>query len=424
MRKLFFRTYGILLAGLFVALLLSEYASGTYYERGVEADYIGLTEMLVKAMHKDIAQSGNEEESLEWWHERLSDDEVIDFSLIPLPAGLTDSQVTKKKITELEDTLEILIPFDQTRAIKFLIQDRADTESVLTYYAGHLLIFLVLAMLTYGIIRSVFHNIESIRSHAHHVASGNYDVNLTMPNSTAFAGLEADLNQMTKSLREQKRENHLLTAAIHHELRTPITRIRLALDMAIITSNVECIPDLLKDMDIALTELSTLMEDLLTLSRLRLTHERPPTESVQLDRVLANLVDASPDQRIRYVSTPCELRANKALLERALSNLIDNAKKYSREQIRILLSVIDDSIILEICDDGPGIPDEAIESLRQPFFRVSSDRNRATGGTGLGLAIADLALKESAACWEIGRSDLGGASIRLTWNNCNAFASN
>lgn len=408
------------MTGLLVAMVATELISGWFYEREVESKYLHKAVMLTQAIQRDIVLGGNEAESLAWWHARLEQYDEIDFALTEIDPGLTQAYVRKLDISEAEDVLEIVTPFDATHALRFSIHDRTEPGGLWAYYGGYVLIYLILGALLYFLTHLLYRYIEGVRIQAQRVAQGDYSATLPTPRFVAFSGLHADLNHMTRALRDKTRENHLLTAAIHHELRTPLTRLRLALDMATITSHAQDIPGLLRDMDYALNELSGLMEDLLTLSRLRLTQQPPPPEDIALDRVVADLIERADDTRIKAELVACHLYANRALLERALSNLIENARKYARQRIAITLVQHDDNIAFEINDDGPGIPEDAIEWVRQPFFRVDTHRNRRTGGVGLGLAIADLALKDSGAVWTIGRNAWGGASLRLQWRTAGA----
>lgn len=416
MKRLFLQVYGLIVVGLLVAILATEQLKILIYAHEVEAEYLNKAVMWTQAIRRDIAQGRNEAESLAWWRRQLHDNTETDIEVTPIQPGMTHAYVKTIAITEAEDQLEVITPFDATRALRFKVYDRAEPGAIWAYYGGYVLIYLLLAALLYALTHLLYRHIEGIRRQAQRVADGDYSTMLPPPRVPAFIKLHDDLNRMTRALAEKTQENHLLTAAIHHELRTPLTRLRLALDMALTTTRAQEVPELLQDMDDALNELSHLMEDLLTLSRLRLAQQPPPRENVALDQLLAQCAMRLDDARIHLNLVPCHLHANRPLLERALSNLLENACKYARQRISISLTLIGDDIELDISDDGPGIPEEAREWVRQPFFRVDKHRNRRTGGVGLGLAIADLALKDSGAQWTIGASAWGGASFRLRWH--------
>lgn len=415
MKRLFLQIYGLIMVGLLTAMVTTEHLNNWFYTQEVEGEYLKQALMLTQAIHRDIAQGGNEAESLAWWRQHLDDGAEMDLDVVPLERGVAHAYVKKVAITEAEDQLEVIAPFDAKRALRFNVHDRAEPGAPWAYFGGYVFIYLLLAALLYVLTRLLYRHIEGIRRQAQRVADGDYGTLLSTPRVLAFAHLHEDLNRMTRALAEKTQANHLLTAAIHHELRTPMTRLRLALDMALTTPRVQEIPLLLQDMDEALMALSQLMEDLLMLSRLRLAQQPAPREDVALDQLLAACVVRLDDVRIQTHLTPCSLHANRPLLERAIGNVIENACKHAHQRIEISLTQIDGDIELDVSDDGPGIPEEAREWVRQPFFRVDKHRHRSTGGVGLGLAIADLALKDSDAQWTIGTSAWGGASFRLRW---------
>ncbi|MBI2379815.1 MAG: hypothetical protein HYV16_03545 [Gammaproteobacteria bacterium] len=415
MKRFFLQVYSLIMGCLLAAMLAVDYFNNGFYASEVEDEYLKYAAMLTQAIRRDIERGSDEAESLAWWRRQLHENDEIELDVIPLEPGMAQAYVKTIVITEAEDRLDVIAPFDSTRALSFSVYDRAEPGALWAYYGGYVAIYAVLAALLYALTHRLYRHLDEIRRQAQRVADGDYSAALPAPRVAAFIELHDDLNRMTRALAEKTQENHVLTAAIHHELRTPLTRLRLALDMALTTPRPQEIPELLQDMDGALTELSQLMEDLLTLSRLRLAQTPPPREDVALDRLLAQCALRLDDARIQMNLVRCQVHANRPLLERAISNLLENACKYAHQHIAVTLTRLGDDIELEISDDGPGIPEEARVWVRQPFFRVDKHRNRRTGGVGLGLAIADLALKDSGAQWTIGTSAWGGASFRLRW---------
>lgn len=420
MKIFFLQIYGLIMGFLLLTLLAIHALNNYFYTREVQDDYVKEAEMLTRAIHRELGRGGREKEILEWWGEQLSESDAIDINFIPRPSGIKHAYVQKTVITEAEDKLEVIVPFDTHRALRFSVHDRSQLETVWFYYGGYASLYLLLAPLLYALTHFLYRHIEAIRLQAQRVANGNYSTSIPPTSIPTFSSLYRDLNFMTKMIYEKTKENQIFTGAIHHELRTPLTRLRLALDMARTTRHAQEVPDLLEDMNVALDEISHLTEDLLTLSRLRLAQQPIPHEMLALDELLEKCVARLDDGRIQLNLTPYHVYANRPLLERALNNLLENACKFAREQILISLDQKNDKIELDISDDGPGIPEEVREQVKQPFFRVGKNRGRYRGGIGLGLAIADMAFKDSGAQWEIGTSSLGGTSCRVRWT-CQNF---
>jgi signal transduction histidine kinase len=195
-------------------------------------------------------------------------------------------------------------------------------------------------------------------------------------------------------------------AAMSHDLRTPITRLRLRVesieDEALRT---RCVDDL--------DEMTRMVRG--ALSVFRGLNDEEQSVAVDIDALLEEL------QR-RYA----EVNANVAIegraaapftgkplaLKRCLGNLVDNALQYG-EHATIAVTDSADQLTIRVLDDGPGIPQAEIERVFEPFYRLESSRNRATGGTGLGLSIArDVAQAHGGSLMLENRS-AGGLEARL-----------
>lgn len=417
MRAFFLQLYAVLMGILLLIMISAEAANNAFYKDEIAEEYLQYTQLLTEAIRRETEISNLDDiEILTWWQQRLLDKEDVRLDWMKRGDNSEKARITHMEISEAMDEVEIIVPFDATRSLRFSIQDEATEEALAAYYAGYVIIYLLMGVVIFVVARIVYRQLEAVRKQADRVARGEYDAILPPTRIAAFAELGQDMNRMTAALREKTQENHLLSAAIHHELRIPITRLRLALDMALVAKNAGVVQDLLQDLDEDLSELSRLMEDLLTLSRLRLANETLTTESVRLDELLKTCVNRQRDPRIQLSTQACSVICHRPLLERAISNLVENACKYATQRIEVSLNVTQNGILLEIGDDGPGIPRDQRHWVVKPFYRVDHSRIRNTGGSGLGLAIADLALKHSRATLEIDESSFGGALMHVVWN--------
>jgi two-component system, OmpR family, sensor kinase len=192
-----------------------------------------------------------------------------------------------------------------------------------------------------------------------------------------------------------------LVANVAHELRTPLARIRVALDLAD-EGDPTVARASLAEIGEDLSELERLVADVLASARMELAGTAgtgaPPLRSAPLD--VTEVILAATD-RLRHrhpgrrvdVELPPVLPvvvADAVLLRRALDNLLDNARKYSPPETEILVRAAarDGRVVVEVVDRGDGIAPEDLARLFTPFFRADPSRSRATGGVGLGLALS------------------------------------
>lgn len=188
-------------------------------------------------------------------------------------------------------------------------------------------------------------------------------------------------NTMQARLARFLRDRAHLLAAVSHDLKTPITRLRLRAELL---EGPELKAKFVRDLD----EMETMARA--TLDFLRDANTREPVQPVDVDALIESL-QADADELGQEVqihgNATSPYAARPLALQRCLRNLIDNAVKYGG---RATVDVNDSATGLQIivADDGPGIPEQQLEQVFEPFFRLEPSRSRETGGVGLGLSIA------------------------------------
>jgi protein-histidine pros-kinase len=187
-------------------------------------------------------------------------------------------------------------------------------------------------------------------------------------------------NAMARQLDTQFRDRSLLVAAISHDLRTPLTRMRMRLEsLAHEPAAARCIADV--------REMNELIDSALQMFRGDASAETPrATDVLSLAQALGDdLLEQGRPVTVNgaHAIVPVQPSA----LRRALANLVGNAVRYGG-RADVLVRHDASGVTVTIDDDGPGIPEDQLEAVFAPFRRVESSRNRDTGGTGLGLYIA------------------------------------
>lgn len=188
-------------------------------------------------------------------------------------------------------------------------------------------------------------------------------------------------NRMQERLKRFVDDRTRMLAAISHDLRTPLTRMRLRAEFV---DDDEMRAKMLADLD----EMEAMIGATLSFARDEAKSE--PRLPLDLTELLTNLAAeaAETGQRVTFAGLPsARISAAPSALKRALSNLIDNAVKYG-QAASITLAEGDGHYLVVIEDDGPGIPESEQEQVFAPFYRVEGSRSKETGGVGLGLSVA------------------------------------
>ena len=192
--------------------------------------------------------------------------------------------------------------------------------------------------------------------------------------------------------------------AVSHDLKAPLTRMRLAVETNTATSD-----DLIRDID----RMTEMVNGYLAFAR----GEAPEIEqATELPPMLTRIArDAAPDKKIvtDFPDAPIQFYARPMALARAFSNIIENAARYANKQIKITEHDTADTVEVIIEDDGPGIPDDRKRDAMRPFVRLDDARGTDTGGTGLGLSIAQTAIENHGGQMFLENSELGGLRVRI-----------
>lgn len=206
-------------------------------------------------------------------------------------------------------------------------------------------------------------------------------------------------------LREQAQQMTRMLAAVAHDLRTPLTGLRLRAEFAPPAQAARMVADI--------ERMNVMIEQVLEYARGEL---QPP--QLQTMDLIPLLDDCAQAARLRGIEVAAELpvtlslQADALLLRRALDNLIDNAGRYA-SAVELRAARVDALLQVDIMDRGPGIPAEDRERLLQPFQRSETSRSRTTGGTGLGLAVAANAARSHGGQLQLLQREGGGLIARL-----------
>ncbi len=253
----------------------------------------------------------------------------------------------------------------------------------------------------YLLARSLTAPIRDLRKATQQMSKGDYSarVNLVNRKRDEIADLGHDFNTMAERTQSLLTSQKRLLRDISHELRSPLTRQNLAVELA--RQRFSDAEPYLARIEKESGRLSELIDQLLILTRLEGNTDNSPKEPVELSILLNNIAHdadfevAKQDKSIEIQDTEeVTVLGSREMLGRALENVIRNGLRYTAagSVVEIALSKSATSVTISIRDHGPGIPQEYLGQIFKPFFRVAEARDRDSGGTGIGLAIAKQAI--------------------------------
>jgi two-component system sensor histidine kinase CpxA len=271
---------------------------------------------------------------------------------------------------------------------------------------------ILIAVLSSGLVcfilaRYLTSPVMRLRAATQRLADGDLKARAGFPNSRShdeMSELLRDFDRMAERLENLvNAQSHLLND-ISHELRSPLARLNVALELARQRSGVEA-HSALERIDLESNRLNQLIGRLLTIARLESGTElrRSP---VHLSEIVSEISkDAAFEAQYRncvvdyVIADECIVLGDASLLHSAIENVVRNATRYTAEGTDVQVRLGQEQgpngpeAAVRVTDSGPGVPEEALKKLFRPFYRIDDARGRGTGGVGLGLAITERAVR-------------------------------
>ena len=267
-----------------------------------------------------------------------------------------------------------------------------------------LVLLLVTAAACFWLARSLTAPIRSLRQATRQFAAGDLSTRVAaqVKGKNELAGLASDFDEMAGKIEILIDGQKRLLRDISHELRSPLARLGVALELSRQDSNPEARQKALNRIELEAQRMNEMIGQLLSLTRLESGATEFPQVEFDLAALLLRVVqDADFEARNRqrqvvYLGPETLVMSGyEELLARALENVIRNGINYTavETQVDVELTRQAGAILIRITDQGPGVPDAALVKLFEPFYRVADARDRQSGGCGIGLAIAEQAIR-------------------------------
>jgi signal transduction histidine kinase len=278
-----------------------------------------------------------------------------------------------------------------------------------------LLLFLMMAVVltAYSFQKRLLRPVQSLNDGVARLSAGHLDVVLPVVTGNELGALTDAFNQMVRRVKQMIQARDQLLLDVSHELRSPLTRMKVAL--ALLPDDDNCV-----GMGADLNEMETMITELLELERLR----DGRGIRCECQDLVSILRDVAKSYRLRppgisFARVPPELLLDidTERIRTVLRNVFENAAKYSlpsSRPVEVSAEQSGERVVVRISDDGPGIPDADLSNLFEPFFRVDRSRSKKTGGYGLGLSICKRIMEAHGGNIVVENNADQGASFILT----------
>lgn len=270
----------------------------------------------------------------------------------------------------------------------------------------------------FPLIRGITRSISQTTLATGRIAEGHFDVRVATDRNDELGMLGEAVNRMAARLSGFVSGQKRFLGDIAHELCSPIARIQIAigiLEQHAAGKEMAYVDDVREEIQ----EMSALVNELLSFSKAGLMRGSVALRAVEvallLERIIARETADVPDIQTQ-IEPQLKALAEPELLSRALANLLRNAVRYAASAGAITVSARrqNESVIVTVADCGPGVPQDTLEQIFDPFFRVESSRSRDTGGAGLGLAIVKTCIEACGGTVKAANRKPTGLQVELT----------
>jgi two-component system sensor histidine kinase CpxA len=291
-------------------------------------------------------------------------------------------------------------------------------DSAFILQSGAVILVLSLAF-WWPFVHSISKALSKLTVATESIAEGHFDTRLNMSRHDEIGRLSDAVNTMAEKLTNFVSGQKRFLGDISHELFTPIARLQMALELLDEDAS-DNQTALIQDIREEIQEMTSLVNELLAFSKAGLKGTEPEISVIKPRVILDELITRLnlSEQVTLNISDQIEVTADPLLLSRAFSNVLRNSVRYAGDSGPIAITAIEhmNQVSIVISDCGPGVPDEALKRLAEPFFRPEASRSRSSGGVGLGLAIVKSCVEACKGVLYLRNRPQGGFEVEIRLN--------
>ncbi len=302
------------------------------------------------------------------------------------------------------DIVEIRIKSENKNLQFFFPKERIATSSVRLFVLWITLPSIILIFIAILFLKNQTRPITNLAKAAQRFGKGDYINEFRPSGAREIRNAAYEFDRMAKRINRHLNQRSEMLSGISHDLRTPLTRLKLQLAMV---NNKEISNKMSNDID----EMENMLNDYLQFSK---TQTKESTEKIDLKNIFQIIKDKIKNPNfITDIESDISIYGRKNSLERCFLNIVNNGLVYGKK-IKVNVQKSSNRAIILFDDDGPGIPIEHYRNVFKPFFRLDKSRSLNKSGVGLGLAIVEDIVNSHGGNVQLSKSDMGGLQVKIS----------
>jgi len=302
------------------------------------------------------------------------------------------------------DVVEVRIKSENKNLQFFFPKERIATSSVRLFVLWITLPSIILIFIAILFLKNQTRPITNLAKAAQRFGKGDYINEFRPSGAREIRNAAYEFDRMAKRINRHLNQRSEMLSGISHDLRTPLTRLKLQLAMI---KDKETSISMSKDID----EMENMLNDYLQFAK---TQTKESTEKISLKNIFQTIENRIKNLNFKLnVESEITIYGRKNSLERCFSNIINNGLVYGKK-IKVTVLKSPNRAIILFDDDGPGIPVEHHRNVFKPFFRLDKSRSLNKSGVGLGLAIVEDIVNSHGGNIQLSKSDMGGLQVKIS----------
>tara|TARA_E500000331_G_scaffold351905_1_gene399453 strand:- start:597 stop:1916 length:1320 start_codon:yes stop_codon:yes gene_type:complete len=302
------------------------------------------------------------------------------------------------------DIVEVRIRSGNKNLQFFFPKERIATSSVRLFVLWITLPSIILIFIAILFLKNQTRPISNLARAAQRFGKGDYINEFRPSGAREIRNAAYEFDRMAKRINRHLNQRSEMLSGISHDLRTPLTRLKLQLAMI---NNQQISSNMSKDID----EMENMLNDYLQFAK---TQAKENTEKINIKNIFKIIENRMNNPNLKFdIKNEISFYGRKNALERCFSNIINNGLVYGKK-ITVSVQKSSNRAIIFFDDDGPGIPIEQYRNVFKPFFRLDKSRSLNKSGVGLGLAIVEDIVHSHGGNIQLSKSDMGGLQVKIS----------